>query len=194
MLPIDRQNQIKKLIKKKQTLKISELSEMLDVSEMTIHRDLRPLIESGDVIKTFGGVTIAQKHKSSANPEECTVCQRSINERMAYRLILPNNQVETACCAHCGLLRHRQLNEQVVQALCYDFLKQTTISAPLAWFVMDTSLHLGCCQPQVLPFEWRDHAEKFVHGFGGNVYPFHEALEIVFKKMNEGNVNPCQHH
>src|SRR5690606_20391215 len=138
MLPIERQNRIKELILERHSMKISELSRELGVSEMTIHRDLKPLIEEGFVLKTFGGVTLANKNISKNSiSNDCVFCNRKVNEWLAYRLFLPNNRIEIACCAHCGLLRNRQLGNQVIQAICPDFLSQTTISAPLAWYVMD---------------------------------------------------------
>lgn len=191
MLPVERQNRIKMLIQERKHMKISELSKELGVSEMTIHRDLKPLIDQGFVIKTFGGVTLNSRvQEPSPSHESCIICQRDINERLAYRIILPNNRIEMACCAHCGLMRHRQLSGNVVQAICHDFLRQTTISAPFAWYVMDTSINIGCCQPQVLTFELKEQAEKFTQGFGGHVYRFDEAVETVHKKMH-GN---CCHH
>lgn len=195
MLPIERQQKVKELLNENHSMKISELSKKLDVSEMTIHRDLKPLIDDGTAIKTFGGVTLA--HGGNRNPstvEACVFCSRTINERLTYRLILPNNQIEMACCAHCGLLRHRQLGDKVIQAICPDFFRQTTISASLAFYVLDTSIDIGCCQPQILPFEWEEHAEKFVKGFGGKVYRFNEAKEAIFQKMNGNDQCSSKHH
>lgn len=196
MLPIERQNLIQSLIAEKKHMKISELSEKLDVSEMTIHRDLKPLIEKGIVIKTFGGITFAQKNNHHADRETCICCSRTIHDKMAYRLILTNNQIEMACCAHCGLLRHQQIDDQVIQAICHDFLRQTTISAPLAWYVMDTSIDIGCCQPQVLTFEWKEHAEKFTKGFGGSVYSFSQVNKVIEQRMHGIDGCPFQnpHH
>lgn len=191
MLPIERQQRIKALMKDHTSIKISELSKQLAVSEMTIHRDLKPLIEQGLLVKTFGGVTCAQSLNSS-QPEDhtCVYCRTSIHRKTAYQLILVDQTSEMTCCAHCGLLRHQQLGESVVQAISYDFLKQTTISAPLAWYVLDTTLDIGCCHPQVLMFEWEKHAHQFVKGFGGEVYAFNDAIEIVFDKMN-GSGESC---
>lgn len=195
MLPIERQKRIKELIKQKNHMKISELSNVLGVSEMTVHRDLKPLIDEGAVIKTFGGVTAAPKTKNNhPNTESCIICSHIINERFSYRLILPNNKTEIACCPHCGLIRHLQLSDEVIQAICYDFLRQTTLSATLAWFVMDTSVHIDCCQPQVLTFEQRDHADKFVKGFGGKVYSFNEAMKSVLAEMNRKMHHQCNQH
>lgn len=188
MLPIERQRRIKELIQHNQNMKISELSKLLAVSEMTIHRDLKPLIAEGVLVKTFGGITCIQKQgNQQLTNHTCVFCNSSVHERTIYRLILSDQRIEQACCAHCGLLRHRQQRDDVVQAISYDFLKQTTISAPLAWYVLDTTLDIGCCQPQVLMFEWEEHANRFVKGFGGDVYPFEEAIEIVFEKMNGNN-------
>lgn len=188
MLPIERMERIKQILKTKKNIKISELSVQLNVSEMTIHRDLKPLIDDEYVIKTFGGVSLATDtpvHDTGGN--SCVYCHRQLHHKMTYKLILANQHTEFACCAHCGLLRHLQLGEDVIQAICYDFLRQTTISAPLATFVMDSSLDLGCCQPQVLSFEWKEHADKFVKGFGGTVHTFQEALDELQHKMSGAN-------
>ncbi|WP_306465034.1 DeoR family transcriptional regulator [Virgibacillus salexigens] len=182
MLPLERQNRIKELIYQKKNLKIADLSKTFGVSEMTIHRDVKTLEKEGIITKTFGGISLIH-HQPSTN-EDCVLCNRKMNERLAYRLILENNTIEMTCCAHCGLLRHRQLGDQVMQAICHDFFKQTTIGAQIAWYVMDTSLHMGCCQPQLLTFEWKEHADKFVKGFGGRVYTFQDASDALFRKMD----------
>src|SRR5690625_7381563 len=125
MLPVERQNRIKMLMQEREHMKISELSQALAVSEMTIHRDLKPLINQGYVIKTFGGVTINHQHTSqqAPSPKVCIICQRHINERLAYRMILSNNQIEIACCAHCGLIRHRQqADNKIGRASCRETL------------------------------------------------------------------------
>lgn len=190
MLPIERQKEIRKLIEEKNTLKINDLSEHFNVSEMTIYRDIKPLIDEGLVTKTFGGISLSKKnHHTVSKQSHCTYCHKPNNQKMTYRLILKDDRIETTCCAHCGLLRHRQLGEEVIQALCHDFFMNTTISASLTWYVMDTSLHVSCCQPQVLTFDQREHAEKFIKGFGGNIYAFAHAMETVYEKMQGSQ--PC---
>ncbi|HEU5140868.1 MAG TPA: DeoR family transcriptional regulator [Bacillales bacterium] len=185
MLPAERRQRIKEWMGDQQNMKISELSDRLGVSEMTIHRDIKPLVEEGIVIKTFGGITLVRNHSADETASnECVYCSKNNHETLAFRLILPNDRIETACCGHCGLLRYKQLGEKVIQAVCGDFLRRTTISAVQATFVMDTSLDIGCCQPQVLTFEQRTHAEKFVKGFGGMILSFSEALDLVDSKMN----------
>jgi DeoR family transcriptional regulator, copper-sensing transcriptional repressor len=186
MLPYERRERIIALIRSNKTMKIADLSKELGVSEMTIHRDLKPLVEEGFVIKTFGGVSLVQSEsKEVPLINECVYCRKVINERLAYRLILTNREMEVACCAHCGLLRQQQLGDQVFQAICYDILRHTTISAHEAWFVMDTTLKMGCCKPQVLPFEHLHQAEQFVKGFEGQILSFQEVLEAMsFKAVN----------
>jgi len=193
VLAAERRNKIKELILQKGYLKISELSRRFGVSEMTIHRDLKPLIEEGMIVKTFGGVALRDNGQSAgASGNECAYCSRRINERLSFRLILTDNRIEVFCCAHCGLIRWHQCEDEVIQAICYDFLRQTTISAFLAAYVMDTPVHIGCCQPQLLPFEWREHAENFVKGFGGKVYSFKEAAEELMRRMG-GEARHCRH-
>lgn len=187
MLPIERINKIKNIIKENKTVKISELSEVLNVSEMTIHRDLKPLVDEGIIFKTFGGISLVEDNTNIQDDNLCVVCSRDIHSRLVYRIILPDNKIEMACCGHCGLMREQQLDNKVVQSICQDFLRQTTLSAKLAWFVLDTSVDIGCCQPQVLTFEKKEHADKFIIGFGGIIAPFDKALDLINKKMNLSN-------
>lgn len=182
MLPIERRKKIKQLLQQKTTMKISELSKQLGVSEMTVHRDLTPLIDEGVVTKTFGGVSINEQ-KDTLGQQDCTYCHRPLHPRLMYRIILHTNEHEFTCCAHCGLLRQRELGDRVSQAICYDFLKQTTISASLASFVIESSVDIGCCKPQVLTFDSKEHAEKFVTGFGGSVHRLQEAIDVIYEKM-----------
>lgn len=185
MLPVDRRKKIRELLLEKKTVKISTLSKYLGVSEMTVHRDIKPLVKEGFLIKTFGGVTLAERPAQTENRSDtCAYCAKRVDHRLAFRLIRSNNRVETACCAHCGLLRHHQLRDEITQAICQDFLLQTTVSAASCWYVMETSLTVGCCQPQVLTFEQREHAEKFITGFSGVVLPFSEAMTALLNKMH----------
>lgn len=185
MLPIERIARIKEIVLERENVKISELSEELKVSEMTIHRDIKQLVDEGFVIKTFGGISLAQiANNLQTSTDVCSYCYRPINERFAYQLILTNNRTERTCCAHCGLLRQIQLNHQVSQAITYDFFKGTTIGAHMAYFVMDSSVQITCCQPQILAFDSKDYAEKFVIGFGGKVVLIDEALTIIKQHMN----------
>ncbi|MFJ5623367.1 DeoR family transcriptional regulator [Peribacillus loiseleuriae] len=185
MLANERQKQIKELVLSRKTLKISELSKKFKVSDMTIHRDIKAMVESGFIVKTFGGISLANQDTNVSNGNECVVCHKSINLRFSCRLILTKNRVETVCCMHCGFIRNQMLGNEVLEILCYDFFTNTTISAMNANFVMDTTLDLGCCQPQFLPFNQGEHAQGFVRGFSGNVVTFTEAMEKVARQREK---------
>lgn len=190
MLRVERQTKIKSILNERQHVKISELSQLLNVSEMTIHRDLKPLIDNGEVVKTFGGVSQAEeKVPRNAALNLCVYCHRQINDRFAYRLILENSQIETACCVHCGLLRDHQVGQENSQGLCYDFLTHVTISSKNAWYVIGAELNIGCCQPTVLPFSELVLAKRFIQGFNGKVYNFQEAMEYL---LNAHPSSDCQ--
>ena len=84
------------------------------------------------------------------------------------------------------------LGDEVIETLCCDFFTNTTISAKNAWFVMDTTVDLSCCRPQVLPLDRREHAEGFVRGFGGTVVTYMKAMDKVIGQM-ENSKGCCQH-
>lgn len=186
MLPVERLARIKEIVLEQENVKIAELSEELNVSEMTIHRDVKQLVDDGFVVKTFGGISLAQRHTTTiaSNNDSCSLCHRPISDRFAYQLLLTNNRSERACCSHCGLIRQLQLNEQVVQAITYDFFTGTTMGANISYFVIDPSVQITCCQPQVLAFDSKENAQKFVKGFGGVAYTLEEALSVINEHMN----------
>mgnify|MGYP001237747527 CR=1 FL=1 len=189
VLASERRETIKTLIKEKKHLKISELSQLLDVSEMTIHRDVKVLVEQGFVTKTFGGIQLNEQEDSNHSNTQCAVCHRPIQDYLSYRLILADGTIEHTCCCHCGLIRHFQKSNQVIQAICTDFLLHTTISAVSAHFVLGTTIDCQCCQPQVLPFDKKEDADKFVKGFGGEVYTFDEAMNEM---VSAASCSCCQ--
>ncbi|GGA57319.1 HTH-type transcriptional repressor YcnK [Kroppenstedtia guangzhouensis] len=192
VLRVERQKLIQELVQTRRNLKISDLSHMFGVSEMTIHRDIKPLIEQGMVMKTYGGFTLIRPEPGKdVDRDECVYCSRKIDDRLVYRLVLTENRVENACCGHCGLLRHHQLQDEVVQAICFDFFLGTTITASHAWYVMDTLVDIRCCQPQVLTFEHKEYAEGFVQGFGGSVLSFEQAVQHLQSKTTVKNQGCC---
>jgi DeoR family transcriptional regulator, copper-sensing transcriptional repressor len=188
LLPTERQEKIRELISEHKNMKISDLSKVLGVSEMTIHRDLKPLVDQGFIMKTFGGITLVRKEPGHIlEPDDCVLCNRKLNNRFTYKLILKDNTVENTCCPHCGLIRQQQLKEKVFQAICYDFLSGTTTNASVSWFVVATSIEIGCCQPQFLSFSHYDHAQKFIKGFGGKVLSMKDVLTYIQNGSFEDN-------
>ncbi|MFD4931906.1 DeoR family transcriptional regulator [Peribacillus butanolivorans] len=182
MLPIERQQQILTWLEQEGTLRVSEISKRLDVSEMTVYRDLKLLIEQQKVIKTSNGITSTPQLYISSNI--CTYCSKNSNTRLSVQLIKLNQRVEHTCCAHCGLLRYQAIEKEVSQIICYDFLKETTISAKMATFLLNADLNLNYCQPQVLTFDSIKQAKQFQLGFGGSIYHFEEAIKVINEEMN----------
>ncbi|GAB4472202.1 MAG: DeoR/GlpR family DNA-binding transcription regulator [Anaerolineae bacterium] len=62
MLPAERRKLILTLVESRRSVSVSELCQALDVSEMTIRRDLRLLSERGLVERVHGGAVLRQQH------------------------------------------------------------------------------------------------------------------------------------
>ena len=56
-----RKNQIADLVRQGKSLTVKELAKIYHVSEMTIHRDLNMLQEQGQIERTYGGMSPAEK-------------------------------------------------------------------------------------------------------------------------------------
>jgi DeoR family transcriptional regulator, copper-sensing transcriptional repressor len=108
---------------------------------------------------------------------------KDLNNRHPVQIITIHQQVEQLCCPHCGLLRYKDIETNVSQIICRDFLQNTTISAKMAYFLFDSDFNLNCCQPQVLTFDSLKYTEQFQRGFGGTILRFEEAVEEVSKRM-----------
>jgi DeoR family transcriptional regulator, copper-sensing transcriptional repressor len=182
MLPIERQQQILTWLEYEETLRVSDISKRLEVSEMTVYRDLKPLIDEQKVFKTSNGITLKTQSYISSN--HCSYCYKDSNTRMSVQLIKKNQHVEKACCPHCGLLRFQDIENEVSQMICRDFLHATTISAKTAVFLLNADIHLNCCQPQVMAFESIKQAKQFQMGFGGNIFHFEEAIQAITMEMH----------
>lgn len=60
MIPAERQRTILSLLSHQEVISISELVAQLDVSHMTVRRDIVKLEASGKVVSVSGGVQLAQ--------------------------------------------------------------------------------------------------------------------------------------
>lgn len=161
-----REKQILQQVQEHGSVSIKDLAESLDVSAMTIHRDLNRLASEGRVAKIHGEATLPVK-ASQTGAHDCAMCGKAVSERTGYTVITSNRKMHYACCAHCGLMMHER-TEGLWQSMTADFLHGHMISANHAFYVLQSELKV-CCVPSVLSFESRQEAEKFTKGFGGQV-------------------------
>ncbi|RFU60926.1 DeoR family transcriptional regulator [Peribacillus glennii] len=184
MLPIERQQLIQTWIEEEGSLRVSELSKRLNVSEMTVYRDIKPLVEQNKIIKTSSGIIQAPVKTASFNA--CVYCMKEAHSRHTVQIIGLEKTVEQACCLHCGLLYYAENEANVSHLLCNDFLYDTTMSATTGTFLIGADLHINCCHPQVVAFSTVVQAEKFQKGFGGDLYTLSEAMNALLRKTDCG--------
>lgn len=186
MLPIERQQQILTWLEKEKSLRTSEISKRLEVSEMTVYRDIKQLVKKQKVVKTSNGVSLLAKMSSNA----CSYCLKESKTRFSVQIIKNDYQVEHTCCAHCGLLRYQDIKDEVSQIICQDFLIDRTISAKTAAFLIGADINLNFCHPKVMTFESWKQAEQFQLGFGGMIYDFEDAITVIKEEMD--NKKSCK--
>lgn len=85
---------IKRILEEKKYIEVSELSDILDVSEVTIRRDLNKLEEAGLVIRSFGGATLTNQAllqesipTTSSYLDQSTAKQNSLIGQIAFQHI-----------------------------------------------------------------------------------------------------------
>jgi DeoR/GlpR family transcriptional regulator of sugar metabolism len=121
MLPIERQHQILDWLTEEGTLTITEISKRLNVSEMTVYRDIKPLLEENKIDKTSRGISLSPILNGSSNI--CTYCLKELNNRHPVQIIRHDQKVEQLCCPHCGLLRCKEIKKMFPKSSVETFFK-----------------------------------------------------------------------
>lgn len=84
MLSEQRHRMILKILEEKRSVTVTELTELLDISESTARRDITILDKAGRLVKVFGGAVLGDNVYLSAEP---TVAQKSeINKEEKKRI------------------------------------------------------------------------------------------------------------
>jgi DeoR family transcriptional regulator, copper-sensing transcriptional repressor len=184
VIPSERQQQIVTWLRTEKRLTIKQLVERLDVSGMTIHRDLDRLAMDGQVVKVHGGAELASSEKPMmAGTAVCQLCGGGVMERTAFTVMKQGGEKVYACCPHCGILLLQQL-DGVDSALAPDFLYGRPVNVFQAYFVIGSEVRV-CCLPSTICFATRSDAEKFQRGFGGDVFDF-EGAETHLRDCHHG--------
>ncbi|MBT3321091.1 MAG: DeoR family transcriptional regulator [Anaerolineae bacterium] len=170
--PHQRQQEILDFLEKRGNCSIQELSELLSVSAMTIHRDLDKLTGDGAVIKVHGGAMLRPVARAANFKSMCSMCRQSVRGQLVFSLQFNDEKEKEACCPHCGLMMLNMQNP--ILMLATDFLSGNKINALQAAYLVQPDLKT-CCSPSVLSFSAREDAQRFQQGFGGALMSFSET-------------------
>lgn len=176
-----RQRKILTLLDRESGVSAGNLAQRLQVSRMTIHRDLRSLFNQGLLLRIQGGAVI--KRLVHAAPQAgCSACERRSLPHQCSEIRRADGALDLACCAACGL---RQFSRQrgAGQLFVGDLISGQMMLAEEAFFLVN-SLATPCCRPSFLSFGREDEATLFQAGFGGSIARLGEALE--FLRVAEG--------
>jgi predicted transcriptional regulator len=176
-LPTVRQSQILEWLQETSTLTIEQLAERLQVSIMTVHRDLNELARTGRVEKVHGGVTLPSTMAASSPTGHCALCEMHINGRTTVAIQTQSGDQLQTCCPHCGFLLLNDL-PNVTSVLVRDFLYGRTINAWQAVYLLESDVQL-CCMPSVLCFATKSDAKRFQAGFKGRIANFTETQRML---------------
>ena len=181
MLAIERRDYILNQLRERGRVQVSELSETLGVSRMTIHRDLDVLVQEGLVEKVFGGAVLVAGQRHEEQRGQCAMCGRPINNRT--RVVLQTTQGDRleACCPHCALLL-LETRDDLTSGLAVDFIHGKMINLKTATFLVDPNV-VVCCTPAVLCFADREEARRFQLGFEGELKDLAEARITTTQHM-----------
>jgi Fe2+ or Zn2+ uptake regulation protein len=158
---IERQNQIIELLAEHGSVQVDDLVNQLNVSKMTVHRDLDALEADGRLRKVHGGAALAE----AAQSNECTFCHGAIpaDSRSKVTLHMVDGTQHHACCPHCGLLA---VAGNTVVCAGDRFPVRARGECALG-DVCGPVLDI-CCAPTTLAFR-RSRCRTVAAGFGGQI-------------------------
>ena len=82
-LPRQRRHEILSRVRRDGAVRIADLVDVLDVSDMTIRRDIAQLAERGLLVRVHGGATVADAPHSSHEPAFTTKLGKQVDEKLA---------------------------------------------------------------------------------------------------------------
>lgn len=83
MIPVERHRSILALLKKQEVISISELKELLQVSHMTIRRDISKLEAEGRVLSVTGGVQLSESLQNEESHDDKALQNHSEKENIS---------------------------------------------------------------------------------------------------------------
>ncbi|MFN2196365.1 MAG: DeoR family transcriptional regulator [Anaerolineales bacterium] len=182
-LASERQAKIIEMLRLNGTVETNRLAEELQVSTMTIHRDLNKLADAGIINKVHGGATLYNPVEIPTSPDLCPMCNKVIKERTAFILHTADGKQTRACCAHCGLVLLETIPD-IKSILTTDFLYGTIVSISQTTFLMHSNITV-CCSPTILTFDKPEDAIRFQRGFGGTLADFETARQFIQDSMQQ---------
>ena len=186
-----RKEKILEILREKKEITVKELSNIFNVSEMTIYREIKELEKEGEIKRKHGSILLnTEKEKEKISVLNCPICSKPITRAHPYKIVLKDREIET-CCEHCGLMMHKKLENEEVSALTYDFITENPVSALNAYYVVGSEA-IPCCSPSVIPFASKTDAEKFAKGFGGKVMSFIDAYNEIVNNMHINMKSCCE--
>ena len=173
-----RQHKILEMLNEQEILSVAEMQAALQTSLPTVYRDIRALVQAGQIERVTGGVMKAQNLSS---PSRCSYCKAPITAKTSVSIQTKDNRQISACCPHCALLELKK-QPQAISALAPDFLYGNMVNMRTAAYILESRIIL-CCIPSVLLFGRLEDAQRFQLGFGGDILTFEQAQERVIKQM-----------
>ena len=194
-----RRNELLDLINTRGVISLKEITELFDVTKMTIHRDLVFLESRGLIKRIFGGAVSVDTTGVTADApppppasgrtihpvqpmDTCLVCRRPVSQHLLYGISLSSGEQYFACCPHCGLSAHQRYKGTITSAMTADFISGRPHPAHRSFFLMG-SVAAPCCNPSILTFENEEQARNFQHGFGGRIGSLKDAFDFLEEEM-----------
>jgi DNA-binding MarR family transcriptional regulator len=186
----ERRARIRTQLHESGSVQVADLAAQLQVSKMTIHRDLLQFEEAGEVRRVHGGAVMLAKATAERVKElvpqaaagECLICHRPPTQHLLYTMTTSNGEQRQACCPHCGISAHLLYGSQIIMALTADYLSGRLHAAQNSWFLLG-SVAAPCCHPSILTFDDEQMARRFQAGFGGSVGSLNDAIRFLREAM-----------
>lgn len=171
-----RLQKILQLLSHQQGLTVGEIRRFLEVSPMTLYRDLRELEDRNLVRRVRGGV-LSENPILIPTQGSCALCGRELPVRTHITLLDSKGGKTHACCSHCGfgLMKHHEGYESI---LGMDFLSDTVLDLEKGHFLVRPQIKL-CCEPAVLVFARHEDALRMQKGFGGEIMSFETVRNLL---------------
>jgi DeoR family transcriptional regulator, copper-sensing transcriptional repressor len=173
--PERRRQIILETLEKTGRLDLEDIAQTLNVSAMTLNRDVRQLAEQGLVKRLHGAIILPDEDQGGG---VCVVCHRPVSVRVQFLSVSTKGKTTQACCPHCGFANLEAFSQSKA-IFATDFLYGTLYNAYEVTYLIGSRIAI-CCSPSVLAFQHREDAQSFQTGFGGEMLDLENAVNLLF--------------
>lgn len=119
---------------------------------------------------------------SQYDKSRCAMCTKEISPTVVYTLFKKDGKEINVCCAHCGIMLAKKLDEEIVSIKARCFASSLIVDGDTAYYLVGSEL-VPCCKPSIICFGKKGAAMLYQKKYHGEIYGFEDLMKMNVKEF-----------